>query len=293
MNNNQSDNNNGFPLGNDAFPGSNNNGNNQMNNNNRNDFGNPFSNSFNNNNFNYPNFGNDDMNNNSNKNNNNFTNNNNFMSNPFQNNMNNNMNNNFNNNSGVNPMMLTEMWKDKLMTYNAYLNEGKFTPNIRKLREGIKEILECLPNIIQTMEECNANGDGQGRQNLFRIKSDMEQTCWRFECMNHNKRIEPFRSAFEGNNRNYTFNKETLFKEQEYVPYNNVERENKTRTGIEKFGHAVKGGLISFGKAVKKTTVSGYNYVKEKLSDEPSNQQVSEDCYSYSKNPQITNKSYE
>ena len=41
---------------------------------------------------------------------------------------------------------------------------------------------------------------------LFRIKADMEQTCWRFECMNHGKKIEPFRSAFEGNNRHYTFN---------------------------------------------------------------------------------------
>jgi hypothetical protein len=189
--------------------------------------------------------------------------------------------------------MLTEIWKDKLSTLNAYINEGKFTFHAQKLKAGIKEILECLPIINRTMEDCMAKGDNEGRQNLFRIKADMEQTCWRFECMNHGKKIEPFRSAFEGNNRNYFFNKDKLFEEKEYIPYSNAEKEdNKFRTGFEKFGHAVKDSFISFGKAVKKTTVSGYNYVKEKLSDEPTNQQVSDDCYSYSKNPQITNKTY-
>ena len=110
---------------------------------------------------------------------------------------------------------------------------------------------------------------------------------------NHSKKVEPFRSSFDGNNRNYFFNRKSLFEEKEYIPYSNAEKEeHRFKTGIGLIGHAVKDSLISFGKAVKKTTVTGYNYVKEKLTDEPVNQIVDDNCYSYSKNPKITNKTY-
>ena len=191
-------------------------------------------------------------------------------------------------------MMMTELWRDKLSTLNAYIDEGKFTFHSTPLRSGIKEILETLPNVSNTIEECMANRDNEGRQNLLKVKADMEQTCYRYECMNQSRKVEPFRSAFDGNNKNYFFNKKTLFEEKEYIPYSNAEKEeHRYRTGFSLIGHAVKDSLISFGKAVKKTTVTGYNYVKEKLSDEPVNQIVDDrNCYSYGKNPKITNKTY-
>jgi hypothetical protein len=103
-NQNNNNNNNGFSIGEDGFPRNNMNPNNTNNSNNNNFQNNPF-NSFNNN-YSYPDLGND--NNNSNNNNgssfgNNFNNNNNndFKSNSFQNNFNNNMNNNNNNNFNV------------------------------------------------------------------------------------------------------------------------------------------------------------------------------------------------
>ena len=39
------------------------------------------------------------------------------------------------------------------------------------------------------------------------------------------EKIEPFRSAFDGNSRRYLFNKDTLFEEKEYVPFNNTDKE--------------------------------------------------------------------
>ena len=205
-NNNNNNNNDGFPMG-DGFPRdpSSNNNNNNFNNNNNNNYSGQNFNVFasNNNNFNYPNFSN-----NNNNNNNNFNNRNNISCSynpnmPFKNdfNMNNNNfggNRNFNNNYGNNnsdPMMLTDIWKDKLQTLNSYINEGKFSFHTAKLKDGIHGILEALPIIDRVMNDCMSSGDNNGRHNLSNVKADMEQTCWRFECMTKGKKVESFRSA--------------------------------------------------------------------------------------------------
>ena len=251
----------------DGFPRENNN------NNYNNNF--PDSNCNNNNNYynhNYPSLGGNDDNNfnpysdgNDNNNNNNY-NNNNF-------NFNNNNSLSFNNYSDYNsnPMILYDIWKSKVNTYNEYIDEGKFSYHAIKLKEGMHEILDGIPLIDRVIKDCMSNGDNEGRHNLLNIKCDMEQTCYRYECLMKDKKLEPFQSASEGNSRRYFFNKNKLFEEKEYVPFNNTEKENKFVSGLEKFGHSLKDGAFFVGRAIKNTTVSGYNYVKEKISDEPSN----------------------
>ena len=78
----------------------------------------------------------------------------------------------------------------------------------------------------------------------------MDQTCYRFECLNHGKNVERFMSAFEGNDQDYSYNSMTLF-----------EQDNGNNRNNEGFGTKIKNNLFKFGNAVKNKTVSGYHYV--------------------------------
>ena len=215
---------------------------------------------------------------NNNFNSNNFVNSNsgpsNYNNNPYnaQNNFNNN-NNNFgyqqfnsfpNNNYSSNntdPNTLIEIWKPKIKTYNGYIEEGKFSYHSIKLKEGIKEILNSFNTIDNAMNQCFSDNI---RRNLANVKSDMEQTCYRYECLRNDKKVEPFHSAFDGNSRKYFFDAKNMFNEKEYIPYSKVEQENNFISGLEQFGNAVKDGAIFVGQKIKDAAVGGYDFVKEK-----------------------------
>jgi hypothetical protein len=53
------------------------------------------------------------------------------------------------------------------------------------------------------------------------------------------------------------------------VPFNNTIKENKIVSVLEQFGSSLRNGAFIVGR--KNTIVSGYNYAKEKVLDEPSN----------------------
>ena len=224
MNNNQND---GFPMGNnDGFPRNNN-----------------YNNNFNNQNNNNP-----------------FLNNNPYEleeTNPYADNNYNNYSSNNNNysNNNSDALMLVDIWKNKIKTYNSYIEEGKFSYHATKLKEGINDILNNLSLIDDKIKQCMERGDDQGRRNLSFIKQDMEQTCFRYQCLKNDKKLEPFKSAFEGNTRRYFFDRENLFKEKKYIPYSHVEKENKVLTGLEKFGHTLKDGAFFVGKKIKNAAV--------------------------------------
>ena len=284
-------NNDGFPQqSNDGFPQQNNDGFPQQSNNgfpmqNNNDFPrndnfnyngsnnaamNNYSNNNNYNNFNFNN--NDNFNNNNNNynfNNNNPYNNNNFggFSNNF-NNSNNNYkfnNNNFPNYGNTNTNMLIDLWKTKIKTYNGYIDEGKYSYHAIKLKEGINEILNSISNIDNEMNECMNRGDDDGRNKLMNIKSDMEQTCFRYECLKNDKKVDKFQSAFDGNSKRYFFDRNGIFKEKEYIPYSKVEQENPVLSGLEEFGNKLKDGAFFVGNKIKDAAVGGYDYVKDKF----------------------------
>ena len=156
---------------------------------------------------------------------------------------------------------LIDTWKQKIKTYNSYIEEGKFSYHSNKLKEGIKEILDSFPSIDKAINECN---DNSNRRDLTYIKYDMEQTCHRYECLKNDKKVEPFMSAFDGNNRRYSYNGANLFKEKEYIPYAYVEKENKVLSGLERFGNTIKDGACFVGQKIKDAAVGGYDYVKDK-----------------------------
>jgi len=112
------------------------------------------------------------------------------------------------------------------------------------------------------------DGDNNGKHMLSNLKSDMEQTCWRFECLEKGQKIESFRSAFDGNSRKYMFNRDTLFEEKGYVPYNNTDTERKNNLSqIEKIGQTTPDRLpikkIAFddnGKKILSATDESMKY---------------------------------
>ena len=205
---------------------------------------------------------------------------NNFNNNPYNNFNNNNNNfgyqqfndfsynnNNFNSNN-TDPNTLTEIWKQKVKTYNGYIEEGKFSYHSIKLKEGIKEILNSFNAIDNAMNQCFNDNI---KRNLANVKSDMEQTCFRYECLRNDKKVEPFRSAFDGNSRNYFYDAKNMFKEKEYIPYSKVEQENNIMSGLEQFGNAIKDGAVFVGQKIKDAAVGGYDYVKEKWNEQGNN----------------------
>ena len=148
------------------------------------------------------------------------------------------------------------------------------------------------------MNRCQLNGDKRGYEVARNMRMDMEQTCARYEDLMNNRNVEPFRSSFFGNTRQYYFNKDYMFgKQNDNIPignfndyykrgsgsgsgsesgsysnsnYNNQDYQEKEVTIEDKLssiGNTVKEGLFFFGGKIKDTAVSGYNYVRDKMND--------------------------
>ena len=213
---------------------------------------------------------------NNNKNNNNIYNsfnNNNFNNNNFSNNSFNNKNYQ-NNNPSQDIMQYKQNWLDKINLYNQLMNQGYSDYNKENLRNGIQIILIELDNIPNIMFNNNRVED---QEIILKIKSDMLQTCSRYEKFINNESYEGFFSAFDGNRCIYTFNKENLLLDknsnQNYKEIqNNINQEEKNRhkyvKELKKFGGFMKKHIFSAGKMVKNSTIKGYNYVKDKVNNE-------------------------
>ena len=293
-NNNNQQNNNIYMNKNNNSSFNNNNGNNQFSNfnnnyNNRNN--NNINNSFNNNNYN----GNNNYNNRNYNNNNNININNNYnrSNTDFNNNR---FNNNFNDFSQNNDTFDTNYFKqnlgNKLLQLNSWIDDGKYSFNSGKLKEGILEIINEISRCEYMMDRCKLNNDKNGYGIVRNMKMDIEQTCARYEDMINDRRIEPFISSFTGNSRKYYFNKTAMFGIQNnsipmndfndyykkggsgsdsgYSGQNNNYYEEKEVTIGDKlsdYGNKFKEGLFFVGGKIKDTAVSGFNFVKEKIND--------------------------
>ena len=287
-NNNQfGNNNNPFGNNNNNFgnnnPYNNNNtfsNNNLFGNNNNNQFGNnnnPFGNNINNfgnnnpyeNNNNTPSYGNpytfSQNNNNNNKNSN--TNNNNFeiINNPYGEEKPNFNNNNMNFLSGDilnDPEKIKKIWNEKIRLYNQYIDQGKYTYNAAKLKEGISEIIDNLSSMDNLITKFKNMNNNQAQLDMSNIKSDMEQTLYRYDNLNKGKNVEPFYSSFDGNNRKYSVNLNKINDEKNsnYVPFNNYQPEDKIQSTFD----SIKTGLFNIGSKIKEKSIAGYGIVKEK-----------------------------
>ena len=301
--------NNNIRQNNNIYPNNNNNSKNQFQNynnsyNNKNNYMNNNCNKVNNNNYNRTN----NYNNNINKNNYNNFNNNNFNNNNAINcNYNNNriisnsknFNNNFSSqNNNLNDFIsYKKILGNRLLQLNSWIDEGIYSPNFCKLKEGIIEIINEIPKCENKMNKCTMNRDKKGYETYRNMKMDMEQTCSRYEDLVNNRDVEPFSSSFFGNSRQYYFNKRQMFGNKKIsVPnnfndyYKNInnsyessnqnsyggsynrnnydEREVSVEDKLVEYGGKVKDGLSYVGGKIKDTAISGFNYVKNKINED-------------------------
>lgn len=77
----------------------------------------------------------------------------------------------------------------------------------------------------------------------------MEQTCYRYECLYQGKKVEKFKSAFDGNVKKYYFNKEDLLEDSNID--NNVVEDDKKEKKMKRFGRAIKNGFLKVGQKIK------------------------------------------
>ena len=208
-------------------------------------------------------------------------------------NNNNNFNNNIKNNNNIyqsNPNINISQniisykmnWMDKINLCNQLMNQGYSDNNKERIQVIIREILFELEKNIQTMLYNNNRRADQ--EVILKIKSDMNQTCHRYEKFIHNESYEGFLSAFDGNECIYMFNKDNLLLSQNQSQnniniYNNDynqqnKDENKYVKELKKIGGFMKKGIFNAGKAVKNSTVKGYNYMKDKVNNNDNKNKV-------------------
>ena len=195
---------------------------------------------------------------------------------------------------------------NRLLQLNAWINNGKFSFSSGQLKQGIKEILNEITNCNNMMRKFQNLGDRKAYETIRNMRSDIEQTCARYEALMNDKQVEPFFSSFSGNSRQYYFNANNMFGIQEQnnfgnnnnnfgnnnnmgnfdnyykssglshpinYGYNYESNENNVKEKsfgdkLSDFGNDVKDGFVKFGHAVKDKAVSGYNFVKKKFSDD-------------------------
>ena len=149
----------------------------------------------------------------------------------------------------ANPELFENKWKEKISSLNKWIKEGKNSKNFVNLQEGMKQILieiEEIENIISCYTKI---GDDESRTKVSYMKSDMEQTCYRYECLIQGKKVEKFKSAFNGNTKKYYFYKPIILDEKN-VNINAMEEQKKEKK-ISKFGRAIKNGFLKVGKKMK------------------------------------------
>ena len=244
-----------------------------------------YSNNIGNNNYNNQNC-NINNNYNSNSNNNNYNNNSNYNNNGPKNYSNNNYNDTFD------IISFKQTLENKLLQLNAYIDEGKFSFNSGKLKQGIIEIINEIPKCECMMNRCQLNKDRKGYEIVRNMKMDIEQTCFRYENLMKDRRVEPFLSSFSGNSKQYYFDKSALLGSQDnnlrmndFNEYNknqpdfyytgiipgqnsNYQKEPTIGDRLNIYGNKVKDGLIFVGGKIKDTAISGFNIVREKLNDD-------------------------
>ena len=173
------------------------------------------------------------------------------------------------------PELIKKNWREKLSTYNNYINQGKFTYNSEKLKEGVNEIIDNLSPMENLIAKFSMMNDNQARRDMVNIRNDMEQTLYRYDNLMKGKKVEPFHSAFDGNSRRYEFNPKTFYSKSNYTGYNSFDHESKLETTMDK----IKSGVFKIGSVIKEKTIDGYDFIKEKITGEESNRRNNNNQY--------------
>ena len=242
--------------------------------NNKNNF---ISSSINNNNNNFGNFNNFNDNNVNNSNNinniNNYNNNNNMNKsfNPYEDQNLNDINGKYNISfqENVNPLELKTKWENDLYEYNNWIDFGKYSFYANQLKTKMIEIINILPKIENLINRYTYSNEDSYKEIILGIRNNMEQTLYRYKRIMNGENTEKYKSFFEGNKKRYYVNTNinSFFnqtkQEVHKVNYNVEEPKN--------LGDKIKEGLFNFGKTIKEGAISGYDYVKEKISGDNNN----------------------
>ena len=242
--------------------------------NNKNNF---ISSSINNNNNNFGNFNNFNDNNVNNSNNinniNNYNNNNNMNQsfNPYEDQNLNDINGKYNISfqENVNPLELKTKWENDLYEYNNWIDFGKYSFYANQLKAKMIEIINILPKIENLINRYTYSNEDSYKEIILGIRNNMEQTLYRYKRIMNGENTEKYKCFFEGNKKRYYVNTNinSFFnqtkQEVHKVNYNVEEPKN--------LGDKIKEGLFNFGKTIKEGAISGYDYVKEKISGDNNN----------------------
>lgn len=182
------------------------------------------------------------------------------------------------NNSNEVSVNLEEYKKDwiiKMKELNKWIDMGELCYEKEKLKMGIKSIVNEFGRINNLLVIYLREGKTESNNILQKIKSDMEQTCSRYEKFLKSKNNEPFFSAFAGNNKKYYYNRANL-----NVDGNNkLDQKNKYIQGIEKIGGMLKNGIFTVGRTVKDGSIKGFNYIVDKITKEEPKKKTEEEIW--------------
>ena len=105
---------------------------------------------------------------------------------------------------------------NKIQQLNKWINAGRFNFYNNQLKEGIKAIINEIPKCEHMMVQYHNSNYRNALEIVRKIKMDIEQTCSRYESLVNDRIVEPFISSFNGNSRQYYFNKCNLLGNQGY-----------------------------------------------------------------------------
>ena len=182
------------------------------------------------------------------------------------------INNNLSNCLLENPENIKNIWREKIRIYNEYIDEGKYSLNSDKMKEGINELMENISPMENLIVQYSMINNHLGRHYIVNIRNDMEQTIYRYENLMRNNDVEPFFSSFDGNLKRYNINNPNIYKN------NNNNSLKKRKIEI------IKNGIYNFGNLIKEKSINGYEFVKEQINKEEKNEII--ENYYYNQNEQ-------
>jgi len=200
-------------------------------------------------------------------------------------------------NNKINPNNINfeDSKENKNKTYPIY-NNNKFNSNSGKNNNNfiqnynINPIGENYINYEQNMGVPPLNNDVNNTDNndlycapLMNNNSPF-QTPLNSKSNNYNNYNTIYNNGFKNNNRfnnnnnndnydyNYSFNYNNNNKKNDEKNYN--KEPNKYIKGMEKVGGMMKKGIFNMGKAVKNSTIKGYNFIKNKVENKSKEEEI-------------------
>jgi hypothetical protein len=220
---------------------------------------------------------NNNVNNSNNMNNiNNYNNNNNNINknfNPYEDENLNNINGKYNISfqENINPLELKNKWENDLKEYNNWIDYGKYSFYANQLKTKMIEIINILPELENLINRYTYSNEESYIEIIVGVRNNMEQTLYRYKRIMNGENTEKYKSYFDGNQKRYYVNANINSFFNQTKP--EVVKVNYTVEEPEKnFGEKIKDGLFSFGKTIKEGAISGYDFVKGKLSGEKQQQ---------------------